>query len=58
MRHPAPRVRQPTPHTGWVGALWVGLNNVILCKYRDCFRIFKLLTNMRYSMEHKHTNII
>ena len=38
--YPAPRVRQPTPHTGRVGALWVGLNNVILCKYRDCFRSF------------------
>ena len=28
------------PAHGVVGALWVGLNNVILCKYRDCFRIF------------------
>ena len=25
MRHPAPRVRQPTPHTGWVDAMWVSL---------------------------------
>ena len=33
-------VRQPAPCTGRVGALWVGLNNVILCKYRDCFRSF------------------
>ena len=30
-------VRQHAPYTGRVGALWVGLNNVILCKYRDFF---------------------
>ena len=35
-----PPVRQTAPYTGRVGALWVGLNNVILCKYRDCFRSF------------------
>ena len=33
-------VRQPAPLTGRVGALWVDLNNVILCKYRDCLRSF------------------
>ena len=40
MRHLTPGVRQPAPYTGRVGALWVGLNNVILCKHRDCFRSF------------------
>ena len=36
-------VGQPAPYTGRVGALWVGLNNVILCKYRDCFRSFEVI---------------
>ena len=25
MRHPVPRVRQPTPHMRWVDAMWVSL---------------------------------